>query len=146
MKELHRHDLSSTGSCILFLARMSSTLLPHHLLHLPPSSARVLDCTIRSSPPLSVAGFALNAGSSAFKLQRHSFWYLVMLLLYFVCFESCWTMDPFGELCSVRDAGNGRLSMTSWPIFNDPPTALRGTSRNSRQYLMLTVYQQIQYY
>jgi hypothetical protein len=35
---------------------MSSTLLPRHLLHLLPSSSRFIDVTIRSSPPLSVAG------------------------------------------------------------------------------------------
>ena len=47
---------AATSHFIRLQASMSSTLLLRHLLHLLPSSSRFIDVTIRSSPPLSVAG------------------------------------------------------------------------------------------
>jgi hypothetical protein len=97
---------AAASHVILLLARMPSTLLPRHLLHLLPSSARVIDVTIRSSPPLSVACSArvISVKDTTSGIRCSCFVYLA----------SCWTMDPFGGLCSARDAGNRRPSQTPW--------------------------------
>ncbi len=50
--------LAAVSHIILLLARMPSTLLLCHLLHLLILCTRVIDGTIRSSPPLSVADSA----------------------------------------------------------------------------------------